>query len=70
MRQLESAPITILDKQFEVFGYSDDAWYQEVKTRGSFHEFNLLGRQAGKRAILKAAFNARIAMLAMVTGDA
>jgi FkbM family methyltransferase len=41
MRQLESAPITILGRQFEVFGYGDDAWYQDVKKRGSFHEFNL-----------------------------
>ena len=41
MRQIESGPITILGKKFEVFGYADDAWYQEVKRQGNFHEFNL-----------------------------
>jgi FkbM family methyltransferase len=41
MRQLEDNPVTILGRKFDVFGYSDDAWYQEVKRAGSFHEFNL-----------------------------
>jgi FkbM family methyltransferase len=41
MRSLERGKISILGREFEVFGYSDDTVYQDIKSRGSFHEFNL-----------------------------
>lgn len=42
MAQLESAPVSILGKQFQVFGYRDDVWYQGIKADGRLKEFNLL----------------------------
>lgn len=45
MRELESAPITILGKKFQVFGHRDDGWYQGVKAHGNYNEFNLLHLQ-------------------------
>lgn len=41
MRELESGKITVFNRQFDVYGYSDDTWYQDVKSKGVWQEFRL-----------------------------
>jgi FkbM family methyltransferase len=41
MSELDSGIISVLGKPLRVFGHPDDAWYQSVKSTGSYHEFNL-----------------------------
>ena len=40
-RILESGAVTVLDRKFEVFGYSDDTLFCDIRNRGSWHEFDL-----------------------------
>jgi FkbM family methyltransferase len=41
MAELDSGTVSILGRSFRVFGHADDAWYQSVKSSGSYREFNL-----------------------------
>jgi len=41
MRTLESGKITVFNRAFDVYGYSDDTWYQDVKSKGVWQEFRL-----------------------------
>ena len=39
--QLECGKIRVFDREFDFFGYTDDAWYQNVKKQGVWQEFTL-----------------------------
>ena len=41
MSQLESGKIRVFDREFELFGYANDTWYQSVKEQGIWNEFTL-----------------------------
>jgi FkbM family methyltransferase len=41
MRKLEWGNVRILDRTFRLYGYSDDTWYQDVKSKGYWAEQNL-----------------------------
>jgi FkbM family methyltransferase len=41
MRALEVGKVTVFDKTYDVYGYSDDTWYQDLKSKGVWNEFRL-----------------------------
>lgn len=41
MRTLEVGKVTVFDKTYDVYGYSDDTWYQDVKSKAVWNEFRL-----------------------------
>jgi FkbM family methyltransferase len=41
LRKLESCTVSLLDRNFEVFGYTDDTIFQDIKSKRTWRAFNL-----------------------------
>ena len=41
MRDLEHGDVRIFNRIFQIYGYSDDSWFQDIKTKGYWSEFRL-----------------------------